>query len=58
MSREVKEAMCKFLDIFKRNGVSRYIGVNVLVVSEEALGVCKRLEAVGALQDEHVLDVL
>ena len=41
MSRKVKEAMFKFLDIFKRNGVSHYTGNNVLVVSEEILGICK-----------------
>jgi hypothetical protein len=58
MSREVKEAMYKFLDIFRRNGVARYTGENVLVVSEEVLGVCKRLDAVGALLEEHVIDVL
>jgi hypothetical protein len=58
MSREVKEAMLKFLDIFKRNGISKYTGENVLVASEEILGVCKRLDAVGSLQDEHVMDVL
>jgi hypothetical protein len=28
MSREVEEAMYKFLDIFKRNGVARYTGEN------------------------------
>ena len=57
MSREVKEAMFKFLDNFKHNGVSRYIGKNMLVVSEEILGVSKRLDAVKALQEEHVTDV-
>lgn len=58
MSREVKEAMQKFLDIFKRNGVSRYSGENVLVVADEITGICKRLDAVKALTDENVLDVL
>lgn len=53
MSREVKDAIFKFLDIFKRNGVSRYTGENVLVVAEEILGVCKRLDAVNSLQDDH-----
>jgi hypothetical protein len=33
MSREVKEAMTKFLYIFKRNGISCYTGENVLVAS-------------------------
>jgi len=58
MSREVKEAMFKFLNIFKCNGVSRYTGKNMLVVSEEILGVCKWLDIVKALQEEHVMDVL
>ena len=56
--REVKEAMNKFLELFKRQGVARYTGESVLVVSEEVLGVCKRLDAVGALTDDHVLEVL
>lgn len=58
MSREVKEAMYKFLDIFKRQGISRYTGESVLVASEEILAVCKRLDAVHALQEEHVTDIL
>ena len=58
MSREVEEAMFKFLDIFKRTGVSRFTGENVLVVQEEVTGVCKRLDSIGALRSEHVMDVL
>ena len=58
MSREVKDAMLKFLDIFKRNGVSRYTGENVLVVSEEIMGVCKRLDAAKALTYDHVIEIL
>jgi hypothetical protein len=49
--------MIKFLEIFKRNGVSRYSGENVFVVKEDT-GVCKRLNAVGALADDHVLEAL
>ena len=51
MSRKVKEAMFKFLEIFKHNVVSRYTGENICVVSEEILGVCKRLDMVKALQE-------
>jgi len=58
MSREVKDAMIKFLEIFKKNGVSRHSGENVFVVEEELIGVTKRLNAVGALTDDHVLEVL
>lgn len=58
MSREVKEAMIVFLDLFKRKGIARYSGENVLVASEEVIGVCKRLDAAKGLLEEHVIDVL
>jgi hypothetical protein len=47
MSREVKEAMLSFLEFFKKKGVARYTGENILVVQEEVLGVCRRLHSVG-----------
>eukprot|EP00956_Cyclotella_meneghiniana_P028265 scaffold65213_cov39-Cyclotella_meneghiniana.AAC.4 len=50
--------MISFIEFFKRKGVARYTGENVLVVQEELLGVCRRLDAVGALTDEHVMDIL
>ena len=58
MSREVEEAMYKFIEIFKRTGISRYTGENVLVAQEEVQGVCKRLDVIGGLRSEHVMDVL
>jgi hypothetical protein len=58
MSREVKDAMLGFLSLFKRKGIARYTGENVLLASEEVLGVCKRLAAARSLLDEHVIDVL
>jgi hypothetical protein len=58
MSREVKEAMLTFLGIFKRKGVAQYTGENIIVVQEEIVGVCKRLASVGALLEEHVIDIL
>jgi hypothetical protein len=58
MSREVKEAMLNFLDLFKRKGIARYTGENVLEAVEEVLGVCKRLDSVNALQEEHLADIL
>ena len=58
MSCEIEEAMYKFLYIFKQNDMYRYSGENVLVVSEEILGVCMHLDVVKALQEEHVMDVL
>ena len=38
--------------------MARYTGENVIVASEEVLGVCKRLNSVRALQEDHVLDIL
>jgi hypothetical protein len=58
MSREVEDAMFTFLDLFKRKGVARYTGKNVRQISEEVLGVCKRLHAINALRTENVMDVL
>ena len=58
MSRGDKEAMFKFLDIFRQNKVSCYTGKNVFMVSEEILGVCKLLDMVKALQEEHMMYVL
>jgi hypothetical protein len=57
MSREVKDAAISFLDLFKHKGIARYAGENVFLASEEVLGVCKRLDAHGALQNENVNDV-
>ena len=58
MSWEVEEAMHKFIEIFKRTGVSKYTGENLLVVQEQITGICKRLGSVGALSSEHVMDIL
>ena len=40
MSREGKEAMLSFIEFFKKKGVARYTGENILVVQEDLLGVC------------------
>lgn len=58
MSREVRQAMLDFIDLFKRRGVSRYTGENILVVEEELMCVTKRLAADGSLTEDHVIDVL
>ena len=58
MSREEEEAMHKFIEIFKRTGVSKYTGENLLVVQEQITGICKRLDSVGALHSEQVKDIL
>ena len=58
MSREVKASMIAFIEFFKRRGIANYPGENVLVASNELLGVCKSLDVVDALTDEHVIDIL
>ena len=58
MSREVEDSMITFLGLFRRKGVARYAGENLVLVREEVLGICKRLDAVGALRHENVMDVL
>ena len=57
MNKDVKKAMLDFIDIFKTKGLANYAAENVLQASEELSGVCKRLDAVRALTDEHVFDV-
>ena len=58
MSQEVEDAMHKFIELFKRTVVSKYIGENLLIVQKQVTGVCKRLDSVGALHSEHMMDVL
>ena len=58
MSREVRQAMLDFIALFKRRGVARYTGENVMVVEEELQCVGKRLSADGSLTHDHVIDVL
>ena len=58
MSLEVTEAMKYFIDLFKKKGVAQYTGKNVLKISEELLGVAKRLDSAGLLTYENVHDIL
>eukprot|EP00956_Cyclotella_meneghiniana_P013100 scaffold18785_cov21-Cyclotella_meneghiniana.AAC.1 len=58
MSREVRQAMLDFIALFKRRGVARYTGENILVIEEELQCVAKRLAAEGSLTQDHVIDVL
>ena len=58
MSETVKSAIISFISLFKRKGLSRYEGENVLRASEEVLGVLRRLDAVGAVHVEYVSDVV
>ena len=58
MSKDVKKAILNFVDLFKARGLTRYTGENMLMASEELLGVLKRLNSIKAVTDEHVHDVL
>ena len=58
LNRDTKESMLAYLGFFKKRGVAHYPGENVLVASNELLGVCNRLAAVDALTSEHVHDVV
>ena len=48
MSKEVKLAMLTFIEFFKKNGIAKYSGENVLLAAEQLLGVCKCLDAVNS----------
>ena len=58
MTKGVKLAMLKFIGFFKNNLVAKYKGEKILLAAEQSLGVCKRLDAVGTLTEEHVHYVL
>jgi hypothetical protein len=58
MSKEVKLAMLTFIEFFKKNGIAKYDGENVLLAAEQLLGVYKCLDAAKALTEEHVHNVL
>lgn len=58
MTRDVKEHMLVFLRLFKKKGLARYTGENVLVASAEFQGMCHLLASKSALPEECVHDVL
>ena len=58
MSKEVKQAMLIFINFFKTCGSTKYLSENVLTASEQLLGVCKRLDAIKVLTEEHFHDIL
>ena len=43
MSQEVEEAMHKFIELFKRTVVAKYVGENLLIVQEQVTGVARDL---------------
>ena len=58
MSCELKDVMLMLIDLIKRKGITQNMGENLLLVSEEVLYMCKYLDSVRALQEEHVIDIL
>ena len=43
MSKEVKNTMLMFIEFFKKYGISKYEGENILPAAEQLLGICKCL---------------
>ena len=58
MKWDTKESMLVFLSLFKKRRVAHCPGENVLVATNELLGVCKRLSTVDVLTAKHVFDVV
>jgi len=58
MSREVKKAIQSYLSFWRDKGLSKVQGENVAQAELLIVGCCKRLDAVGSLGSEYVIDVL
>ena len=59
MSRDIKQAMLNYLDYFKNQGLAKVVrNENVLQAKAEIVGVCKRLDAAGALHEDVIIDML
>ena len=59
MSRDIKQAMLNYLDYFKNQGLAKVVrNENVLQAEAEIVGVCKRLDAAGALHEDVIIDIL
>ena len=58
MPKEFKLAMLTFIEFFKKSWIAKYNGEFVVLAAEQLLGVCKRLDVVGDLNEEHMHDVL
>ena len=59
ISRDIKQAMFNYLDYFKNQGLAKVVrNKNVLQVEAKVVGVCKRLNAAGALHEDIIIDVL
>lgn len=58
MSRDTITALKKYLKLFEEKGLRRIRGENVVVAEKEINAVCTRLNEVGALPEETVVDVL
>jgi len=56
MSRDIKQAMINYLDYFKNQGLAKVVrNENVLQAEAEIVGVCKRLDAAGALHEDVII---
>ena len=59
MSRDIKQAMLNYLDYFKNQGLAKVVrNENVLQAEAEIVGVCKRLDAGGALHEDVIINIL
>jgi len=51
--------MLNYLDYFKNQGLAKVVrNENVLQAEAEIVGVCKRLDATGALHEDVIIDIL
>ena len=56
--KDVKKAIINVLDLFKAKGLTRDTRENVIMASEELLGVLKKLNSIGGVTNKYVCDVL
>ena len=59
MSRDIKQAMLNYLDFSRTQDLAKVVrNENVLQAEAEVVGVCKRLNAAGALHEDVIIDIL
>lgn len=57
-SRETKEAMLEQIQYFRKTGLSKVVGENVELTSLNLSSLCKKLNAIGALHEDAIDDIL
>ena len=57
-SREAKEAMISQVQDLKKSGLAKVTGENVELISLHLTAICRKLEAIRALHDDMVDDIL